>query len=434
MAKEVNLTQQLKHYFGFDTFKGDQEAIIRNLLGGNDTFVLMPTGGGKSLCYQLPSLIMDGTAIVISPLIALMKNQVDVINGMSEETGVAHYLNSSLNKSAIQQVMEDVKSRKTKLLYVAPESLNKEENVEFLKNDAKISFYAIDEAHCISEWGHDFRPEYRNIRPTINKIGNAPVIALTANAIAGAEERYLTAGFHGFLSKPIVPAQLEKMIRDFLPDHLLEYHEPDAKDEARKNRTKKIELPDIEGIDWDYALLHFPDSNMVYQTAVDFYESIGYERDHILSYYDGIESGEALEDYRIKVHSVKSMSNTIGAVALGGLAKMCEFAARDGDVDRIKVLTPILLEELDNMQARMAVLSSETEKPLMEDLDNLFAMLEMLKMSIRSHDTEQSDNVMKQIMTFSYDENIQDKINSLNLHIVNLEDEEALEAIDELQM
>ncbi|MBQ7150224.1 MAG: DNA helicase RecQ [Prevotella sp.] len=182
MAKEVNLTQQLKHYFGFDTFKGDQEAIIRNLLGGNDTFVLMPTGGGKSLCYQLPSLIMDGTAIVISPLIALMKNQVDVINGMSEETGVAHYLNSSLNKSAIQQVMEDVKSRKTKLLYVAPESLNKEENVEFLKNDAKISFYAIDEAHCISEWGHDFRPEYRNIRPTINKIGNAPVIALTATA------------------------------------------------------------------------------------------------------------------------------------------------------------------------------------------------------------------------------------------------------------
>lgn len=267
-----------------------------------------------------------------------------------------------------------------------------------------------------------------------NQCLGTPVIALTANAIAGAKERYLTAGFHGFLSKPIVPAQLEKMIRDFLPDHLLEYHEPDAKDEARKNRTKKIELPDIEGIDWDYALLHFPDSNMVYQTAVDFYESIGYERDHILSYYDGIESGEALEDYRIKVHSVKSMSNTIGAVALGGLAKMCEFAARDGDVDRIKVLTPILLEELDNMQARMAVLSSETEKPLMEDLDNLFAMLEMLKMSIRSHDTEQSDNVMKQIMTFSYDENIQDKINSLNLHIVNLEDEEALEAIDELQM
>ena len=181
MTKEVNLTEKLKHYFGFDTFKGDQEAIIRNLMAGNDTFVLMPTGGGKSLCYQLPSLIMKGTAIVISPLIALMKNQVDVINGMSDEDGVAHYLNSTLNKSAIQQVMDDVKTGRTKLLYVAPESLNKEENLEFFRS-FKISFYAIDEAHCISEWGHDFRPEYRNIRPTINKIGNAPVIALTATA------------------------------------------------------------------------------------------------------------------------------------------------------------------------------------------------------------------------------------------------------------
>ena len=181
MVKEVNLTEKLKHYFGFDTFKGDQEAIIRNLLAGNDTFVLMPTGGGKSLCYQLPSLIMEGTAIVISPLIALMKNQVDVINGISEEEGVAHYLNSSLNKTAIQQVIRDVRNGRTKLLYVAPESLSKEENVEFLKG-VKISFYAIDEAHCISEWGHDFRPEYRNIRPTISKIGDAPVIALTATA------------------------------------------------------------------------------------------------------------------------------------------------------------------------------------------------------------------------------------------------------------
>lgn len=181
MTKEVNLTEKLKRYFGFDAFKGDQEAIIRNLMEGNDTFVLMPTGGGKSLCYQLPSLIMEGTAIVISPLIALMKNQVDVINGMSDEDGVAHYLNSSLNKSSIQQVMEDVKTGRTKLLYVAPESLNKEENLEFFRS-FNISFYAIDEAHCISEWGHDFRPEYRNIRPTINKIGNAPVIALTATA------------------------------------------------------------------------------------------------------------------------------------------------------------------------------------------------------------------------------------------------------------
>ncbi len=178
--KKQNLTEALKKYFGFDKFKGDQEAIIQNVLNGKDTFVLMPTGGGKSLCYQLPSLLMEGTAIVISPLIALMKNQVDVISSMSEE-GTAHYLNSSLNKSAIDQVKEDVKAGKTKLLYVAPESLTKEDNVEFLKQ-AKISFYAIDEAHCISEWGHDFRPEYRRIRPIINEIGQAPVIALTATA------------------------------------------------------------------------------------------------------------------------------------------------------------------------------------------------------------------------------------------------------------
>ena len=181
MASDVNLTAKLKQYFGFNSFKGDQEKIIRNVLDGNDTFVLMPTGGGKSLCYQLPSLIMEGTAIVVSPLIALMKNQVDVINGMSEETGVAHYLNSSLNKAAIDQVKNDIRSGLTKLLYVAPESLTKEEYVEFLKT-VKISFYAIDEAHCISEWGHDFRPEYRRIRPIINDIGNAPVIALTATA------------------------------------------------------------------------------------------------------------------------------------------------------------------------------------------------------------------------------------------------------------
>ncbi len=177
---KLNLTAALKKYFGFDKFKGDQEAIVQNVLDGKDTFVLMPTGGGKSLCYQLPSLLMDGTAIVISPLIALMKNQVDVISAMSEE-GTAHYLNSSLNKAAIDQVKADVKEGRTKLLYVAPESLTKEENVEFLKQ-AKISFYAIDEAHCISEWGHDFRPEYRRIRPIINEIGNAPIIALTATA------------------------------------------------------------------------------------------------------------------------------------------------------------------------------------------------------------------------------------------------------------
>ena len=181
MAEKINLTDQLKRYFGFDTFKGDQEAIVRNVLAGNDTFVLMPTGGGKSLCYQLPSLLMEGTAIVISPLIALMKNQVDAMRNLSEEDGIAHFINSSLNKAAIDQVKSDILAGKTKLLYVAPESLTKEENVEFLKS-IKISFYAIDEAHCISEWGHDFRPEYRRIRPIINEIGKAPVIALTATA------------------------------------------------------------------------------------------------------------------------------------------------------------------------------------------------------------------------------------------------------------
>ena len=181
MANHVNLVKELKHYFGFDAFKGNQEAIIQHLLAGNDTFVLMPTGGGKSLCYQLPSLLMDGTAIVISPLIALMKNQVDAIRNVCEEDGVAHFINSSLTRKEIDQVKSDINEGKTKLLYVAPESLTKVENVEFLRN-VKISFYAVDEAHCISEWGHDFRPEYRRIRPIINEIGPAPVIALTATA------------------------------------------------------------------------------------------------------------------------------------------------------------------------------------------------------------------------------------------------------------
>jgi ATP-dependent DNA helicase RecQ len=181
MTKHSDLTMQLKKNFGFDNFKGNQEAIIQNVLDGNDTFVLMPTGGGKSLCYQLPSLMMEGTAIVISPLIALMKNQVDAMRNFSEEDGIAHFINSSLTKQAIDQVKNDLLSGKTKLLYVAPESLTKEENIEFLKQ-LKISFYAVDEAHCISEWGHDFRPEYRRIRPIINDIGIAPVIALTATA------------------------------------------------------------------------------------------------------------------------------------------------------------------------------------------------------------------------------------------------------------
>ncbi|MCK9159776.1 MAG: DNA helicase RecQ [Bacteroidaceae bacterium] len=181
MAEKINLKAELKKYFGFDQFKGNQEAIIKNLLNGKNSFVLMPTGGGKSLCYQLPSLLMDGMAIVISPLIALMKNQVDAMRNFSEDDGIAHFINSSLNKSAIEQVKVDILSGKTKLLYVAPESLTKDEYVDFLR-DVKISFYAIDEAHCISEWGHDFRPEYRRIRPIINEISEAPIIALTATA------------------------------------------------------------------------------------------------------------------------------------------------------------------------------------------------------------------------------------------------------------
>ena len=177
----MDLHKALKRHFGFDSFKNNQEAVISSLLDGKDVFVLMPTGGGKSMCYQLPSLLMEGTAIVISPLIALMKNQVDAMRHMSQEDGVAHFINSSLTKAQVDKVKKDIRSGLTKLLYVAPESLTKEDNVAFLKS-IKISFYAVDEAHCISEWGHDFRPEYRKIRPIINEIGNAPVIALTATA------------------------------------------------------------------------------------------------------------------------------------------------------------------------------------------------------------------------------------------------------------
>ncbi len=178
---DKTLHDSLKLHFGFDNFKGNQEAIITNLMEGNDTFVLMPTGGGKSLCYQLPSLLMEGTAIVISPLIALMKNQVDAMRNFSEEDNVAHFINSSLTKSAIDQVKQDIVEGKCKLLYVAPESLTKQENIDFLRT-VKVSFFAVDEAHCISEWGHDFRPEYRRIRPIINEIGPRPLIALTATA------------------------------------------------------------------------------------------------------------------------------------------------------------------------------------------------------------------------------------------------------------
>lgn len=181
MVSREKIYEVLKTYFGFDNFKGNQEAIIKSLLEGHDTFVLMPTGGGKSLCYQLPALLMDGTAIVVSPLIALMKNQVDAMRNFSNGDDIAHFLNSSLNKASIESVKEDIIKGKTRLLYVAPESLTKQENIDFLRT-VKISFYAIDESHCISEWGHDFRPEYRRLRPIINEIGTRPVIALTATA------------------------------------------------------------------------------------------------------------------------------------------------------------------------------------------------------------------------------------------------------------
>ena len=178
----VTIHSKLNEFFGFSHFKGNQEEIILNLLHGNDSFVIMPTGGGKSLCYQLPALLLPGTAIVVSPLIALMKNQVDAIRGfVTGNEGIAHFLNSSLSKAQISEVREDLMSGVTKLLYVAPESLTKEENLAILK-EIRISFYAIDEAHCISDWGHDFRPEYRRIRPIIDEIGDAPVIALTATA------------------------------------------------------------------------------------------------------------------------------------------------------------------------------------------------------------------------------------------------------------
>lgn len=189
-SNEIDIHKELKKYFGFSQFKGLQEQVIQSLLAGQNTFVIMPTGGGKSLCYQLPALTKEGTAIVVSPLIALMKNQVDAIRSLSSENGIAHVLNSSLTKTEITQVKKDITSGLTKLLYVAPESLTKEENVQFLKN-VTISFVAIDEAHCISEWGHDFRPEYRNLKNIIKQLGDVPIIGLTATATPKVQEDIL---------------------------------------------------------------------------------------------------------------------------------------------------------------------------------------------------------------------------------------------------
>ncbi len=187
---EIDLHKELKKYFGFNQFKGLQEQVVKSIITGNNTFVIMPTGGGKSLCYQLPALVLDGTAIVVSPLIALMKNQVDAIRSLSSEPGIAHVLNSSLNKTEVNQVKKDITSGITKLLYVAPESLTKEEYIEFL-NSVKLSFVAIDEAHCISEWGHDFRPEYRNLRNIVRQLGDVPMIGLTATATPKVQEDIL---------------------------------------------------------------------------------------------------------------------------------------------------------------------------------------------------------------------------------------------------
>jgi ATP-dependent DNA helicase RecQ len=189
-STEIDLHKELKKYFGFNKFKGLQEDVVRSIISGNNTFVIMPTGGGKSLCYQLPALVLDGVAIVVSPLIALMKNQVDAIRSLSTDPGIAHVLNSSLTKTEINQVKKDISSGLTKLLYVAPESLTKEEYTAFLKN-VPLSFVAIDEAHCISEWGHDFRPEYRNLRTIIRNLGDVPIIGLTATATPKVQEDIL---------------------------------------------------------------------------------------------------------------------------------------------------------------------------------------------------------------------------------------------------
>lgn len=274
-----------------------------------------------------------------------------------------------------------------------------------------------------------------------NKCLGTPIIALTANAIAGAKERYLSLGFHGFLSKPIVSSQLEKTIREFLPAHLMQRaadsqlaQENDLAHKAKEtDQEEKIQLPEIEGIDWDYALLHFPNKNILLESAVDFYKSIGNEIAQLKAYMDNWDTSQSMENYRIKVHAIKSMANTIGATALGGLAKVCEYAARDGKKDRIFALTPVLLEELTALKGRLKQLVSDEEKQPMEDPDDLYALLEMLKIAIKTYDSVRADNLMDQINTYSYDAKLQIELDKLSVCVQNLDDEGVLALIETLQ-
>lgn len=269
-VSDEKLHEYLKKYFGFSKFKGNQGNIIQSLLGGHDTFVIMPTGGGKSLCYQLPALMLEGTAIVISPLIALMKNQVDAIRGVSTTHGIAHVLNSSLTKRQITEVKEDLTNQVTKLLYVAPESLSKEENLEFLKS-LNISFFAIDEAHCISEWGHDFRPDYRNIRTAINKIGRKPIIGLTATATPKVQSDIL---------KTLGMENAETFKASFNRDNL--YYEIRSKDDADREIIKLLQP-------------HKGKSGIVYclsrQKVEDLAQTLQVNGIKALPYHAGLDSG-----------------------------------------------------------------------------------------------------------------------------------------------
>ncbi len=274
-----------------------------------------------------------------------------------------------------------------------------------------------------------------------NKCLGTPIIALTANAIAGAKERYLSLGFHGFLSKPIASAQLEKTIREFLPAHLMEKLDADQTSQMKEivdvteaaREQKKTELPDIEGIDWDYALLHCPNKSILLESAVDFYKSIGAEMTQVKGYMDKWETSHPIENYRIKVHAIKSMANTIGATALGGLAKACEYAASHGREDRIFTLTPVLLEELEAMRQRLKVLVPEEDKQPMDDPDDLYALLEMLKIAVKTYDWTQADSLMEQINSYSYEASVQEEIDKLNTCLQNLDDEGMLAKIDCLQ-